>query len=346
MTKSRQAEDCRILIIDDSESNLHLLSTTLRLSGYSQVWTLQNPLMAKEVVDETKPDLIILDLHMPKLSGFDILREIKENAAANDFVPVLVFTADTTSQSKEKALSLGASDFLTKPGDATEILLRVGNFLHARIMHLDILEHARTLAGRVKERTAELEQSRLETLQCLARSAEYRDDETGHHAQRVGSYTAEIAAAFGLSDEACDQLRLSAPLHDIGKIGIPDRILLKQGKLDPEEIAVMRTHAEIGARILEDLQSPVLIEAHTIALCHHEKWDGSGYPRGLKGPAIPLAARIVAIADAFDALISDRPYRASTTREAAAKEIAACSGSHFDPRAVRAFERTNLVQLS
>lgn len=332
----------RILLIDDNEGNLALLQTILEMRGYRNLYLLSDPTKAKEVVREFNPDLIILDLHMPVMDGFEVLSAVRSDRPANMFIPVLVFTADTTSSAKERALSLGASDFLTKPGDATEILLRAGNFLKSRRMHLQIVEHAQTLSAKVLKRTEELEIARLETLRCLARSSEYRDDDTGNHTLRVGENSARIGEAYGLSSAGVSQLRQSAPLHDIGKIGIPDQILLKPSKLTQAEFETMKTHTTIGGRILEDSQSPVLVEARIIALHHHERWDGTGYPANLRGSEIPLVARIVAVADAYDAIVSDRPYRKGVSRRDAVHEILANSGTQFDPRVVQAFMKSSI----
>lgn len=337
MTNQSVLKDSRILVIDDNEMNLAMVQRILEWAGYSSVSLLKNPLEALVRIREFRPDLIILDLHMPEKSGYEVLEEIKEDSPSNLFIPILVFTADNTKAARDKALSLGASDFLTKPGDSTEILLRVQNFLNTRRMQLQILDHAQTLSDRVKGRTKELEVSRLETLYCLAKAADYRDDETGQHAHRVGLTSAKIATAMGWSLERAHDLELAAPLHDIGKIGIPDSILRKPGRLDDAEMKVMRTHAEIGSEILAGAKSPVLVLAREVALSHHEKWDGSGYPNHLKGDAIPLSARIVAAADAFDAMTSDRPYKKAMQRNKAVEEILNCSGAHFDPLVVEAF---------
>lgn len=330
-------KDSKILVIDDNEMNLVMVQRILEWAGYRSIQLIKNPSESLAKMREFRPDLVILDLHMPEKSGYDVLAEIKADSPANLFVPILVFTADTTRLAREKALELGASDFLTKPGDSSEILLRVQNFLKTRRMQLQIMDHAQTLADRVKERTKELEESRYETLACLAKAADYRDDETGQHAHRVGITSGMIAKALGWSPERVHDLELAAPLHDIGKIGIPDSILRKPGRLDQKELDIMRTHPAIGGEILAGAKSPVLVLAREVALYHHERWDGNGYPHKLIGDSIPLSARIVAVADAYDAMTSDRPYKKAISKETALEEILKCSGGHFDPQTADAF---------
>lgn len=330
-------KESKILVVDDNEMNLVMVQRILEWAGYSSIHLVRHANDALHKMREIRPDLVILDLHMPEKSGYEVLTEIKADSTANLFVPVLVFTADNTKAAREKALELGASDFLTKPGESTEILLRVQNFLKARRMQLQIMDHAQSLSDRVRERTKELEESRFETLVCLAKAAEYRDDETGQHANRVGLTSGMIARALGWIPDRVHDLELAAPLHDIGKIGIPDAILRKPGKLSDAEFKVMRKHPEIGGEILAGAKSPVLVMAREIALYHHEKWDGSGYPNGMIGDSIPMSARIVAVADAFDAMTSDRPYKKAMAKELALEEILRCSGSHFDPQTADAF---------
>jgi putative two-component system response regulator len=330
-------KDSKILVIDDNEMNLVMVQRILEWAGYRSIQLIKNPNESLAKMREFRPDLVILDLHMPEKSGYDVLAEIKADSPANLFVPILVFTADNTKLAREKALELGASDFLTKPGDSSEILLRVQNFLKTRRMQLQIMDHAQTLSDRVKERTKELEESRFETLACLAKAADYRDDETGQHAHRVGSTSGMIAKALGWSPERVHDIELAAPLHDLGKIGIPDSILRKPGRLDQAELDTMRTHPAIGGEILAGAKSPILVLAREVALYHHERWDGNGYPHKLIGDSIPLSARIVAVADAYDAMTSDRPYKKAISKEKALEEILKCSGGHFDPQVVEAF---------
>jgi len=248
-----------------------------------------------------------------------------------------VLTADATPDAKRRALSAGARDFLTKPLDHIEVLLRIRNLLETRLLHVQLANQNQILDERVRLRTRELEAARVEILERLAVAAEYRDDDTGKHTARVGFVSARIAAAMDRPPSEVELIRRAAPLHDVGKIGIPDAILLKPGKLTPEEWAVMKEHAPIGAGILGGSTAPVLQLAEEIAASHHERWEGGGYPRGLAGTQIPLASRIVAVADVLDATTHERPYKPAWPLEDALAEIEAQAGRHFDPEVVEVF---------
>jgi putative two-component system response regulator len=332
-----QLPDSKILVIDDHIQNIQLSVSVLEWAGYHDICTVLDPMTAIAAFRDFNPDLVILDLHMPGLDGYQVLEQLREFCSIQSYVPILVFTADGTSEARKKALELGASDFLTKPGDATEILLRVQNFLRQRHMQLELEQHNHRLEQRIFERTEELYTSRQETLDCLAAACDYRDDQTGNHTKRVGELSAAIAATMGVNPTMVELIRHAAPLHDIGKIGVSDNVLLKPGKLEPHEFEQIKLHTFIGAEILARAESPILVLAREIALYHHEKWDGTGYLERLKGEDIPLSARIVAVADAFDAMTSDRPYAPARSRNEAVKEIKKCSGTHFDPKVVEVF---------
>jgi putative two-component system response regulator len=248
-----------------------------------------------------------------------------------------MLTADVSAETKQQALAFGAKDFVTKPFELTEVRLRIKNLLETRFLHLQLQGQNQLLEIKVRERTRDLEEARIESLQRLSLAAEFRDDATGQHTQRVGRVSALLAQALGLPDELVQLVRLAAPLHDVGKIGIADAILLKPGKLDPDEFRVMTTHTTIGGHILSGSQSPLLQLAEQIALSHHECWDGGGYPLGLRGEDIPLAGRIVSVADVFDALTHRRPYKEAWPAGDAAAEIERQGRSKFDPRVVEAF---------
>lgn len=329
--------DSRILVVDDHEPNIALLRQVLRRAEYSNLVGTTDPYQALELYRAIEPDLVILDMHMPGMDGFAVMEQMRQEARAEEFVPVLILTADISPATRKQALGCEATDFITKPFDATEVLLRITNMLKIRSLHVQLQEQKRTLEERVAARTEELVIAKTELLSCLARAAEFRDDETGQHTQRVGGHAALTAQALGLSDEEAAMIRQAAPLHDLGKLGIPDTILLKPGPLSEEEMAAMRSHTELGAAILSRSHFPVLRMAEQIALTHHERWDGTGYPRSLSGDAIPLAGRIVAVADVFDALTHDRPYKQAWPVADAVAELLRQSGKHFDPAVVDAF---------
>jgi putative two-component system response regulator len=324
-----------ILLIDDSPENLLLLQRMLEWAGYANVTCCTSAQDGMDALRSIKPDLIILDLMMPGMDGYGFLEAIRD-ASTISFIPVLVFTADMTAEARNKALELGASDFLTKPGDANEIQLRVRNFLRMRNMHLELANQNQILEIKVSERTGHLLSAWKETVEILARACEFRDDETGKHVQRVGVMSAAIARELGQSHAFAETLRLAAPLHDIGKIGIPDSILHKPEKLTEDEFALMQSHCHLGAKLIGEIDSPLLKMAREIALYHHERWDGSGYDTGLAGEAIPLSARIVSVADAFDAMTNDRPYRTAVGEHEALAELSSMSGTQFDPSVVEA----------
>jgi putative two-component system response regulator len=326
----------RILIVDDQPSNVMLLEAILQEEEFTSCRSLTDSRQVLSTFVEYVPDLILLDLQMPYLDGFAVMRQLQACLAPGDFLPILVLTADITPETKRRALAEGALDFLTKPFDATEVVLRIQNLLQTRALHLQLQGQNQLLDQKVRERTVELEVAQIEILERLALAAEYRDDDTGEHTKRVGKTAAKIAEALGGSPEEVELIRRAAPLHDVGKIAIPDAILLKPGKLTPEEFACMQTHTRLGAQMLSGGGFALLQVAEQIALTHHERWDGSGY-LGLREEAIPLVGRIVAVADVFDALTSERPYKRAWSLDEALEEIRQQSGRQFDPRVVQAF---------
>ena len=328
-----------LLLIDDSRDNLKLLEAMLDWAGFTEMRSCTRAKDALELLGSYDPHAIILDLRMPEMDGYEFLRQFKQQRPPSSFLPILVYTADLSSEAKIKALELGASDFLTKPGDAIEIQLRVRHFLQIRHLQAELQDHNQRLEEKVRQRTEHLDAARQETVEILASACEYRDDETGNHARRVGEVCGQIALALGLEPEFAASLEMVAPLHDIGKIAIPDGILRKPGPLTDEERAAMKEHVTVGGRLFDEKASPLLQLAQEIALYHHEQWDGSGYAAGLKGEEIPLCARIVAVADAFDAMTNDRPYRRALSVSAALQELEAKAGTQFDPNVVLAFVR-------
>jgi len=329
-------EVARILIVDDESVNLKLLDKMLSAQGYSNLVLVQDSRQVLEIYRQARTDLILLDINMPHLDGFEVMEQLK---ALDDplFPPVVILTAQHGQDFLLRALNSGARDFITKPFYCNELLARVRNMLDAQLMHRMLYDQKAVLNEMVLTRTDELRRTRLQVVQQLGRAAEYRDNETGNHILRMSHISALLAKSIGWNEADCELMLHASPMHDIGKIGIPDHILLKPGKFEPEEWEIMKTHAVIGANILEGDDSELMKCAGEIALTHHEKWDGSGYPYGLSGAAIPLVGRIAALADVFDALTSVRPYKEAWTVEAAIDLIKENRGTHFDPELVTVF---------
>ncbi len=330
-------KEARFLIVDDESVNVLVLERMLEDWDCPHVQSTTNPHEAVVLFSEFQPDLVLLDLMMPELDGFQVMQLLRPLVPVNEFLPILVLTADNAVSTKHKALAAGATDFLIKPFDMVELSLRISNLIETRFAYRQLRHQNRILDEKVSERTRELAQSEIETVECLASAAEFRDDDTGQHTQRVGRTAAILAQELDVVSERVELIRRSAPLHDVGKIGISDAILLKPGKLTAEEFATMKTHADIGARILTRHHTPLLQLASSIALTHHERWDGAGYPQGLTGEGIPLEGRLVAVADVFDALTHERPYKKAWPVAEAVAEIESQSGQQFDPRVVEIF---------
>jgi putative two-component system response regulator len=329
-------ENSRILIIDDRAENILLLERMLKEVGYQHIRSITDSRMALSVFTEFQPDLVAIDLRMPHVDGFALLKTLRLRVPAGAFVPMLVLTADNSRKAKQEALALGAKDFVTKPIDRVEVLLRIYNLLETRWLHVELQGHTTTLEQKVQERTRQLEEAQLEILQRLALAAEYRDDCTGQHTQRVGELAGSLAAAIGLAPEKVELIRRASPLHDVGKIGIPDGILLKPTSLTPEEYIHIKTHTDIGRIILSGSKFPILQTAERIALYHHERWDGAGYYK-LRGPEIPIEARIVSVVDVFDVITHARPYKQAASAEVALDAIRQEREKQFDPALVDAF---------
>jgi len=329
-------QNSKIMIVDDQQANVELLRQILQHYGFVGLHGFTDPRRVLPMFSEVDPDLVLLDLQMPYVDGLSLLRQLRSRIPQDAYLPFMILTADSSSKSKKEALTLGAKDFLTKPFDQLEVVLRCYNLLETRFLHLELQNHNRNLEQKVRERTMELEQTRVEILRRLAVAAEFRDDMTGQHTQRVGHLSGLLARAAGLPEQKAELIREAAPLHDLGKIGISDNILLKPGKLTPEEYEIIKTHVEIGAKILAGDRFPLLHMAEQIALYHHERWDGTGYKQ-LKGEEIPLPARIVSIADVFDVLTHPRPYKTAQSVDEALTEIRNQSGRQFDPSLTQVF---------
>jgi putative two-component system response regulator len=333
----RKYKHARILIVDDEPANVDVLRRVLDRAGFDKVESTNDPRETAPLYVKSRPDLILLDLHMPHMDGLAVMDQLNQIAEAS-YLPILMLTGDMTPEARREALSRGAKDFVNKPFHADEVLLRIRTLLETRFLYLQIQSQNQILEAKVRERTRELEAAQMEIIERLARAAEFRDDNTGQHTERVGQMAAVLARQMSLPDGLVSLIRRAAPLHDVGKIGIPDAVLLKLGKLTPEEFELVKTHTTIGARILSGSRFALLRLAEEIAFSHHERWDGSGYV-GLFGDQIPLPGRIVAVADVFDALTQKRPYKAAWPVADAVAEIDRQKGRQFDPIVVNAFLR-------
>ena len=333
----RRLRAATVLIVDDQPINLALLAEMLRGAGYERVHTCDDSRQVVATYERLRPDLLLLDLHMPHMDGVAVMEALRP-LVGSEYVPIVILTGDERREAKERALSFGAKDFLTKPFDRTEVLLRIRNLLETRFLYREMQGQNAALEEAVAERTAELEQTQTEILVRLAVAAEYRDDATGRHAERVGELSGLIARELSLPEDEADLIRQAALLHDVGKIGVPDHLLLKRGRFTADEREQMAAHTAIGARIVAGSRSRLLQLAEAVALTHHDRWDTGGQGRP-GGEAIPLAGRIVAVADVFDALTHERPYKAAWSAEEAIDEIVRQGGQQFDPQVVAAFQR-------
>ena len=330
--------NAKILIIDDEQANILLLEDILDNEGYTQFKSLQDSRHALETYKQFRPDLVLLDLNMPHYDGFQVMEQLQE-VEKDSYAPILVLTAQADRNTRLRALAKGARDYIAKPFDITEVSQRISNMLEIRLLHNQVRDQNLILEEKVRLRTHELNETQQEAVLRLGRAAEYRDNETGMHVIRMSRLSARLAKEINLTDEECQLMLQASPMHDVGKIGIPDEILLKPGKLNEEEWVIMRKHPEIGSEILSGSNSAIMQMAESIALTHQERWDGSGYPRGLKGEEIPLAGRIVAICDVFDALTSKRYYKEAYSVEKSMQIIEQGSGKDFEPILVDAFKR-------
>lgn len=330
--------EARILIVDDDEASIDSLRRTLHRAGYKNLQWTTDPREVLQLCLWNEPDLLLLDLHMPLMSGEEVLVRLREDLTTTGYLPVIMLTGDVTLDAKQRAFHAGARDFVAKPYDRDEVLLRIQSHLEVRRKQDELNDHNRVLQKDVQDRAEQLRDAQIELLHRLARAAEYRDDDTGEHATRVGDLSARIAGELGLPSELVELIWRAATLHDIGKIGISDTILQKPGKLTDTEMEIMRRHISIGAEILGGGSNAYLAVAERVALTHHEWWDGNGY-QGLSGEEIPIEGRIVAIADVFDALTHARSYKAAWSVEKAIDHIVNLRGRHFDPAVVDAFLR-------
>jgi putative two-component system response regulator len=336
----------KILVVDDEDRNLRLMKLLLTSFGYD-VLTASNGEEALEMVHDIPPDVILLDIMMPKMDGFEVAKQLKREEETK-IIPIVMVTALNGVEDRVKALEAGADDFLNKPVDKTELRARVQSLVKVKAYNDHMQNYQKELEAEVAKRTIQLRQAlkklkevSLESIFHLCRAAEYKDENTGDHIKRMSHYASAVARKMGLNKQTVEDLLYTAPMHDAGKIGIPDHILLKPSKLNNKEWETMKQHTIVGAQILAGSGAKFIKLAEIIALTHHERWDGSGYPKGLKGSKIPLIGRIAAIADVFDALTSKRPYRMKPfSLEEAFNYIKEGRGRHFDPKVVDAFFAT------
>ncbi|HUF49423.1 MAG TPA: HD domain-containing phosphohydrolase [Longimicrobiales bacterium] len=322
----------RILILEDEEPLIALLERILRAAGYAEVRSLTDPRQALPVLRAWQPDLILTDLHMPHMDGIAVMQQLLTRNPSEEFLPVIMITGDDTAEAKQRALAAGASDFLSKPFEASDVVVRIRNLLALR-------RTQRELREAIERSDQEVQRARVDAVTRLGLIASYRAAADGSHPTRVGDLSAHIARALVLPDAEVERIRLAAPLHDVGMVAIPESIVNKAGSLSLDELDLIKTHTSLGARMLANSESPIMQLAEEIALYHHEAWDGSGYTPGLSGAAIPLAARIVAVADTFYAMVGKRPYQEPFSVDAAVAWIEGQAGRRFDPEVVQAFKR-------
>ena len=317
-----------LLIVDDMPENIDVLRGILK-EHYKLKIATDGPKALKIATSEQKPDIILLDIMMPGMDGYEVCRKLKENYNTVD-IPVIFVTAKGEVEDESHGFDVGAVDYITKPVSAPLVLRRVQT-------HLNLYDNKRLLDSQVREKTRVINETRIQIIRRLGRAAEYKDNETGMHVMRMSYYSQKLALAAGMSEQDAELVLNASPMHDIGKIGVADKILLKPGKLDREESDIIQQHPQIGADIIGEHDSILLKTAREIALTHHEKYNGKGYPQGLKGKDIPLMGRITAITDVFDALTSERPYKKSWTVDDALNLIKEEAGEHFDPELVEKF---------
>jgi len=329
-----------VMVVDDEEQNRKLMSKWLKDDGYD-VTCVSSGTTALTLAIALEPDLILLDIMMPGMDGFEVATRLKEDPTSKD-IPIIMVTALNDKQSLIRGLACGAEEFLTKPLYNNELQIRVRNMLRLKKASDQLKNQNDILEKTVEKRTKQLKYSYLAAVEALGKAADYRDDETGAHVRRISYYSNELAHLMGQDKLFCNTIFYASPLHDIGKIGTPDHVLFKHGPLDTQEWEIMKRHTLDGEKILSGLDCPITNMGREIALCHHERWDGSGYPHGMRGETIPQGARIMSICDVYDALRSKRPYKEAFSHEKAAAIILKGDGrtspGHFDPEVLHAFE--------
>ena len=336
-----------ILVVDDTPTNIKILGQIL-IEDY-EVSIATSGAQALEIISQNKPDLILLDIMMPEMDGYQVCEKIKSDKHTQN-IPVIFVTAKDEESDEAKGFEIGAVDYITKPVSPPVVKARVKTHLTLKSAEDDLQNQNAILDQKIKKRRMELKASQLEAVERLGLASEYRDEETGLHIKRISEYCRLMGIHLGFSTEENETFAIASTMHDIGKIGIPDRLITKPEKLTEEEWVIMKTHTTIGHELLSGSNSEILQVAAVIALTHHEKWDGSGYPKGLKGEEIPIIGRVVCICDMFDNLVSKRPYKESWSIEDSVNEIRRESGTSFDPRLVAIFaglgpELTKILDL-
>ena len=328
----------RIIVCDDSVTNTAILSSLLNENGFIHVDTFNNPLKALQRMEDVKYDLMLLDLEMPNLNGLELVSKLKTYGLIDGNFPILMLTGVTSKEMRNKALKQGILDYINKPLDFEEVILRVNNALKFHLAYKQANHLSQNLEQKVDVRTKELDSAKYLLTKRLAEVGELKDNDTGRHVERVGRYAQLLAKSKGLPSEVCHIIEYAAQLHDLGKVAIPDSILLKPDKLTKQEWHLMKTHTVKGSDLLKDIDSDIAQMASSITMHHHENWDGTGYPKSLSGESIPIEARIVAICDVFDALCSKRSYKDPWSFEQAFDEIIKLSGTKFEPELVNIFK--------
>jgi cyclic di-GMP phosphodiesterase len=332
------SQSARIIVVDDDRHQLEALTEILDHAGYANVTATTDSSQVLGLCAETSPDLLLLDLEMPDPDGLAVMEMLRPWIEGRSF-PVLALTSNGDTSLSQRAIAAGAQELVSKPADPETVLLRIRNMLELRFLRRELRRHSLLMEKEVQTQMQDQKKQRLEILHRLAVAAEYRDDESGEHGERVGRTSALIAQQLGMPRDHVELIRFAAPLHDIGKLGVPDAVLRKREELTTEEFELVKRHVTIGKLLLGGTDLPILRLAEEIAVYHHEWWDGTGYAEHLAGDEIPVEARIVAVADAFDALTHERPFKGALSARDALDEIRRLAGRQFDPMVVRAFER-------
>ena len=326
----------RVLAVDDEEQIRNMIKNVLSDFDY-EIFLAKDGTEALETVEEVSPDVILLDIQMPGMTGIEVTKALKQNDKTK-IIPVVILSGLHDVDYRIEALEAGADDFLSKPPVIQELITRVKTLVQVKKYNDHMIDHQKELQDQIEKKTKQIKDTSLETVYRLSRAAEFRDEDTGDHIKRLSHLAASLYQKLGRTESEVEAIQYASIMHDVGKIGVPDTILLKPGKLDAKEWELMKLHTTIGGKILEGSSSKFLLFGESIALTHHEKWDGSGYPKGFRGKEIPITGRVIAVVDVFDALTSKRPYRRDPFSVGEAFNIIGKGkGTHFDPEIVDTF---------